>query len=894
MKKQIILILCMCVVVSVSIAQSVVRGPYLQKASDNQITIKWRTNQPTQSVIHYGTSSGNLNLTSASSTLKTDHELTLNNLAANTVYYYDVANSNSILIPGASDLYFKTHPNIGTSGDYKFWVLGDCGTANSDQRNVRDAYYNYINNNHTDGILFLGDNAYESGEDSEYQTAIFQNMYENKLKNSIAWSCLGNHDGYTANSNAQTGPYYDIFSFPTNGESGGVASGTEAYYSFDYGNIHFIVLDSYESGRWVGSPMYLWAQNDIQNTTQDWIIAFWHHPPYSKGSHDSDDPQYDQNLIDMREIFLPMLEDNGVDLVLSGHSHSYERSHYINGHYGYSNSFNASQHIVGNGAGDGQANGDGAYARVSTTSTEGAVYVVAGSSGKIQTFGSLDHPAMFYGVEELGSCALEVNGDELNLKFIRENGVIDDYFTISKENPVVGCNIDVSVNNNTITISGMTSDANAKIFNANWEAQWSCNPWQGNTCSPVESHIADNGTYFISVQSSECDFFEVISVSGGGCADVDNDGVCADQDCDDNDPNLPATIGSSCNDGDSGTINDEIQSDGCTCLGTPPNGCNVDVTTANGAIIITGATGTNTKIFDTSWDALWSCNPWQGNPCSNNETYFSGEGTFYVSAQSNECDFFEVVVVANGNCPDADDDGVCDVDDCAPNDPNLPTTAGTACNDFDSNTNNDVIQSDGCTCQGTPDNGGGCNIAFTTTGNSITFTGLTDPIVTVNLFDNSYNEIFNCGTWSTPCNATETVSNLNPGNYIIDYESFDSGWNTLCDATQNITVGNNPFFVGQENEADLNLKKTYNIVDFNLFPNPAEEILNVDLSKFADKNILIEIHNIFGQKVFSQQLMNVSNVGHEVNLDGFANGLYLFQISTAEEERASKVFLISK
>ena len=171
---------------------------------------------------------------------------------------------------------------MGTNQSYRFWVLGDCGTANSNQRAVRDAFYNYSAGSHTDGILFLGDNAYNSGTDSEYQFAVFENMYEEKLKNTVAWSCLGNHDGYSADSDTQTGPYYDIFTFPTAGEAGGVSSGTEAYYSFDYGNIHFICLDSYDSDRSVGGAMYNWAQSDIQNTTQAWTVAFWHHPSLYK------------------------------------------------------------------------------------------------------------------------------------------------------------------------------------------------------------------------------------------------------------------------------------------------------------------------------------------------------------------------------------------------------------------------------------------------------------------------------------------------------------------------------------------------------------------------------------------------------------------------------------
>lgn len=414
---------------------NVTRGPYLQKGSPTSMVLRWRTLTATESVIDYGTVLGNLNQNASDLTLKLEHEIEITGLSANTVYFYQISNASTILIPEANDVFFKTHPTTGSTQPFTFWALGDAGTANNNQRAVRDAYYNYIGSNVTDGILFLGDNAYNDGTDNEYQLAVFENMYEDKLKNSVAWSCLGNHDGHSADSNTQTGPYYDIFTFPTAGESGGMASGTEAYYSFDYGNVHFIVLDSYETDRSVGSAMYNWAQSDIQNTTQDWIIAFWHHPPYTKGSHDSDT---EGQLIDMRQNFLPMLESNGVDLVLSGHSHSYERSYLLNGHYGTSGTFNSGTHTVGTtGNGDGQINGNGVYTKETSgvDAGKGAVYITAGSSGKVT--GTLtNHNAMAVSLYELGSCIVEVDGSTLNVKFIRETGAIDDYFTIDKSS---GC-----------------------------------------------------------------------------------------------------------------------------------------------------------------------------------------------------------------------------------------------------------------------------------------------------------------------------------------------------------------------------------------------------------------------------------------------------------------------
>ncbi|MDQ3018153.1 MAG: metallophosphoesterase, partial [Bacteroidota bacterium] len=300
----------------------------------------------------------------------------------------------------------------------------------------------YIGSQHTDMMLFLGDNAYVDGTDAQYQTAIFQNMYEAKLKNSIAWSCLGNHDGHSADSDTQTGPYYDIFTFPTLGQCGGEPSGTEAYYSYDFGNIHFIILDSYDTNRSVTGPMHQWCQNDLVGTTADWIIAFWHHPAYSKGSHDSDT---ETNLKQMRENFLPLFETYGVDLVLSGHSHSYERTYLVNEHYGLASTFQTNTHTVGiQGAGSGQLANDGAYykAPFGPEGGDGAVYITTGSAGKTEA-APLNHPVMYYDAATLGSCVLKIKQDTLSVIYLRQTGAIDDQFVLIKDRdcvPGAACN----------------------------------------------------------------------------------------------------------------------------------------------------------------------------------------------------------------------------------------------------------------------------------------------------------------------------------------------------------------------------------------------------------------------------------------------------------------------
>lgn len=410
-----------------SINSTSTRGPYLQQGTPDSVVVRWRTASATDSRVRFGNAPGNLTSSVDDATVTTEHEIKLTGLAADTTYYYSIGSTNGVLAGDDPDHLFLTSPLVGTAKPTRLWVLGDSGTADANAQAVANAYENFSGATHTDLWLMLGDNAYYDGTDSQYQAAVFD-MYPEMLRKSVLWPTLGNHDGHTADSATQTGPYYDIFTLPTNGEAGGLASGTEAYYSFDYGNIHFICLESHETDRSPGGAMMSWLTQDLAATSQEWIIAFWHHPPYSKGSHDSDT---ETPLRQMRRNALPILEAAGVDLVLSGHSHSYERSFLLEGHYGTSDTLTPAMQID---AGDGKTDGNGAYKAVFDEANpyQGAVYITAGSSGKTSS-APLNHPVMVHAsLQELGSLVLDIDGNRLDAKFVRENGAVDDYFTILK------------------------------------------------------------------------------------------------------------------------------------------------------------------------------------------------------------------------------------------------------------------------------------------------------------------------------------------------------------------------------------------------------------------------------------------------------------------------------
>ena len=405
---------------------SVTRGPYLQIGTPTSTIVRWRTNVATNSRVSIGTTQGSLTINHDNASVTTEHEVIVSNLAPATKYFYSVGSTTQTLAGNDATHFFVTSPVAGTSIPTRLWVLGDSGTANINAAAVRNAYLNFTGTTHTNLWLMLGDNAYETGTDSEYQAAVFD-MYPTMLRQSVLWPALGNHD--TAHSsNPPAGlPYFAMFTLPTGAQAGGIASGTERYYSFDYANIHFICLDSMTSDRSASGPMATWLRADLASTTRQWTIAFWHHPPYSKGSHDSDT---ESNLVQMRQNILPILEDAGVDLVLAGHSHNYERSFLIDGHYGTSATFTNAMKKDG---GSGRADGTGAYNKstLGPGPHEGAVYAVAGSSGQTSG-GPLNHPAMFISLNNLGSMVLDVNGDTLDAKFLRENGAIADYFRIVK------------------------------------------------------------------------------------------------------------------------------------------------------------------------------------------------------------------------------------------------------------------------------------------------------------------------------------------------------------------------------------------------------------------------------------------------------------------------------
>ncbi|MEA2091806.1 MAG: metallophosphoesterase family protein [Campylobacterota bacterium] len=392
------------------------RAPYMVMQTQDSITIKWNSKEFETGSVEYGFFPDTLDKSIKETKETKMHSLTIENLNACTKYYYSVL-SDSLKIDN-KDRSFKT---LCKNADMqKIWVIGDSGKGGQGQEEVYNQMLEYIDNdfNKLDMWVLLGDNAYRSGTQKQYNKNLFE-PYKELVKRFVPWAVIGNHD-------ARRWAFYNIWNFPTNGESGGEPSDSKKFYSIDNGNLHLVMLDSETQRLDVNSKIVKWLKKDLSANKKPWVVVAFHTPPYTDGGHTSDD-EHDSGgrMKDIRENLVPIFDEYGVDLVLSGHSHDYERSKLIINHTGKSDSFNAKTHIV-------QENNSSYTKPAKATKNSGTIYQVCGSSSKLDR-ADLKHPAMPFSFELMGSLILEITPTTLSSKFITIDGEIKDEFIIKKE-----------------------------------------------------------------------------------------------------------------------------------------------------------------------------------------------------------------------------------------------------------------------------------------------------------------------------------------------------------------------------------------------------------------------------------------------------------------------------
>jgi hypothetical protein len=181
-------------------------------------------------------------------------------------------------------------------GSVRFAAIGDTGSGTQKQQQVADMMVRYREAFPFEFVLMLGDNLYGSETPADYQNK-FSNVYQKLMDAKIKfYATLGNHD----KTNER---FYENFNM--NGKE---------YYRFSKGNVAFYSLNS----TYMDPKQLKWLEEELTKDTSQWKICFFHHPPYSSArKHGSDKP--------LREVLEPIFLKYGVNLVLNGHDHVYER-----------------------------------------------------------------------------------------------------------------------------------------------------------------------------------------------------------------------------------------------------------------------------------------------------------------------------------------------------------------------------------------------------------------------------------------------------------------------------------------------------------------------------------------------------------------------------------------
>lgn len=277
------------------------KGPYLSCVTQNSIIVSWRTATLDSSVVQYGLTTVYTH-EEKDLTLKTAHSLTLTDLLPDTIYHYRVLFEGS----QTPDYAFRTAVSSDTT--FEFCVYGDTRT----QPDSHLAVVNRIVALDPYFTLHNGD-VVENGLNQSQWAIYFATICSSATcaQRIPFYYAIGNHDG-------ESPLYYDYFYLPHNNPDS-----SESYYSFDYGNAHFISLDTeipYEPS----SAQYQWLRTDLKNAyNKTFVFVFMHDHPYCAGGHNSN--------ISLRNTLCPLFETYKVDLVLSGHSHFYQRNGPING-----------------------------------------------------------------------------------------------------------------------------------------------------------------------------------------------------------------------------------------------------------------------------------------------------------------------------------------------------------------------------------------------------------------------------------------------------------------------------------------------------------------------------------------------------------------------------------
>jgi hypothetical protein len=281
------------------------RAPYLQRLSESGTRVMWTGDGDLAHSVRAAPAGAQLAVTGVLATAEVDgaaptdgvreYEAGIDALQPDSIYCYSLFNQDSQVLAPAG---FRTAPQKESGTRVSFVAFGDSGSGGADQMAVLDQLQTVPFRL----MIHTGDIAYDSGTMSEFEDNFFA-VYAPLLRSFPMFPSIGNHD--------ESSVFQQVFDLPR--------QGGHNWYSFDHGDVHFVALDTNQ----IGEEQAAWLESDLSATDRAWIVVYGHHPPYSSGEHGSS--------MEFRQTFGAILEKHGVDLVLSGHDHDYERIEPQNG-----------------------------------------------------------------------------------------------------------------------------------------------------------------------------------------------------------------------------------------------------------------------------------------------------------------------------------------------------------------------------------------------------------------------------------------------------------------------------------------------------------------------------------------------------------------------------------
>lgn len=290
-------------------SRELLRQPYLQQVTEDSARVLWtaeddkpltlRVIAPDGSVAHDANAPMDRDVVGRN---YTQFDAPIDGLEPSTIYCYSILEDGEELVAPTG---FRTATAGDSSETVRISVIGDLGTRTDEQLLVRDELADVA----ADLVLVAGDLAYETGTLDDHEKNFF-GVYRELMRSIPFFVISGNHD-YAANGAV----FREVFSLPPNGGP----DGREKWYSFDWGPVHVVALDT----ELVGPAQAAWLDADLESTDRPWRIALMHRPAYSSGWHGSTQS--------VQDYFVPLFERHGVQLVIAGHDHDYERTESING-----------------------------------------------------------------------------------------------------------------------------------------------------------------------------------------------------------------------------------------------------------------------------------------------------------------------------------------------------------------------------------------------------------------------------------------------------------------------------------------------------------------------------------------------------------------------------------